>query len=394
MTAHTPPMRRRRSEPSVALAHDYITQRGGAERVVLSLARGFPAAPIHTTLFNAETTFPEFADHTIHTSWLNRFPILRRHHRLAFPLLAPTVSRMEIEADVVIASSSGWAHGIPLAPAAGPDTRKIVYCHTPARWLYQRDRYAGPGTPAMRRVATQITARALGPALRRWDRKAANTADVYIANSSMVRDSIREVYGIKAELVHPPVTVDPGTGQMSEVAGVTRPFVLCIARLMPYKNVDVVIDAVERLDMVDLVVVGSGPERENLTARTRGRTRLVGSVTDAEVRWLYHHSRGLVAASYEDFGLSPIEAAAFGRPVAALHRGGYLDSVMPGVNGVFFERPDPAVVAESIAELLATTWDEEKIRAHAAQFSEQRFQERMRAIVHATAGREFVDEAS
>ena len=120
---------------TVVLVHDYLTQRGGAERVVLSMTRAFPHAPLYTSLYDPRATFPEFGEIDVRTLPINRLPPLRRHHRAALPLLAPSFSSLRISADVVICSSSGWAHG------ARVEGRKIVYCHTPARWLYQSDRY-------------------------------------------------------------------------------------------------------------------------------------------------------------------------------------------------------------------------------------------------------------
>src|SRR5688572_8459830 len=154
--------------PHVALAHDYITQRGGAERVAAIMAEAFPRAPMYTTLYEPRTTFGEFATLDIRTSALNWLPLLRRDHRLALPVLAPVVSRMIVDADVLLASSSGWAHGI------GCTGRKIIYCHAPARWLYQRDRYLG-GAEGLRwpqrarRALAGGSVGVLGAPLRVWD---------------------------------------------------------------------------------------------------------------------------------------------------------------------------------------------------------------------------------
>ena len=147
--------------PSVAIAHDYLTQRGGAERVVLVLAEAFPDAPISTTLYDPDGTFPEFRGRDIRTSWGNRIGWLRRHHRAALPLLPWMSNTLRVDADVVIASSSGWAHGFPT------DGRRVVYCYSPARWLYQPEVYLG----ADAHPAVRLMLRLLGPAHRRWDRR-------------------------------------------------------------------------------------------------------------------------------------------------------------------------------------------------------------------------------
>ncbi len=176
----------------VALAHDYATQRGGAERVALWLAEAFPGSPMFTTLYDADGTFPEFADLDLRTSALDRFGPLRRHHRLALPFLAPAVSAQRVEADVLLASSTGWAHGYR---GAG---RTVVYCHAPARWLYQRDRYLGgrDGASALDRLRGGVAATALSaltPALRGWDRRAAERADVTAAGLDLTPVSLQQL---------------------------------------------------------------------------------------------------------------------------------------------------------------------------------------------------------
>ncbi|MBA2463057.1 MAG: glycosyltransferase [Actinobacteria bacterium] len=354
--------------PSVTLVHDYLTQRGGAERVVLSAQKAFPEAILHTSLYDPDATFPEFRDARIATLPLDRVRLLRRNHRLALPLLAPAFSRYRVEADVVLCSSSGWAHGV------AADGRKVVYCHAPARWLYQTRAYLGG-----RHSAAGIGLAFLRPYLRRWDRRAAASADRYLANSTVVRDRIRAVYGIDAEVVPPPPALDPA-GPQEAVEGIEPGFVLCVSRLLPYKNVDAVVEAFAGLPHERLVVVGTGPAEGNLRAAAGANVRLVGSVTDEQLRWLYASSAGLVAASYEDYGLTPLEAASFGRPAAVLRAGGFLDTVVEGETGVFLDRLEPRAIAAAVREL-ERGWDEAALRRHAATFSEKRFIERLRAIV-------------
>ncbi len=244
---------------SVALVHDYLTQRGGAERVVLALTRAFPDAPLHTSLYEPATTFPEFAAVDIRPLPLNRLAPLRERHRLALPLLAPAFSRLRLDEDVVVCSSSGWAHG---AHAAG---RKIVYCHTPARWLYQPERYLrGRG------LALRGTASVLRPALERWDRRAAASADRYLANSSAV------AYGLEAEVLPPPPALEPA-GPTEPAAGLQPGFVLCVSRLLPYKNLDAIVHAFARLPDEQLVLVGTGPQETALRELASSNITLLGT---------------------------------------------------------------------------------------------------------------------
>lgn len=354
---------------NVALVHDYLTQRGGAERVVLALAAAFPGAPLYTSLYDPDGTFPEFAEVDVRPLSLNAIAPLRRRHRAALPLLAPAFSRLRIQADVAVCSSSGWAHG------ARVDGRKIVYCHTPARWLYQPDRYLR-GRPAPLR----LVARGLRRPLLRWDRTAAASADRYLANSSVVAKRIRDAYGIEAEVVPPPPAITPD-GDTEAVTGVEPGFVLAVSRLLPYKNLDEIVRAFAELPAERLVLVGSGPLEPQLRRLAGSNVALVGSVSDGQLRWAYANCAGLVAASYEDFGLTPLEAAAFGKPAAVLRWGGFLDTVDDGRTGVFFEHPTAGEVTAAVVALRAASWDAGSIRAHAALFSESRFVERLTRVV-------------
>jgi len=371
----------------IALAHDYLTQRGGAERVVLAMADIFAGAPIYTTLYEPSATFPEFAACDVRPSRLNRSSLLRRSHRLALPFLARDVDQITIDADVVVASSSGWAHGMHT------DGRKIVYCHAPARWLYQTNRYASGngerGGDFASRVRSSSVAAAvglLGTKLRNWDRLAAASADRYVVNSTTIQRAVRDVYGIEAEVLSPPPALLPA-GEEEPFESVEPGYFLVVARLLPYKNVDAVIAAAQLANQ-RLVVVGVGPDGPRLERLINGdsRIRLAGTVTDAQLRWLYRHCAALVAAAYEDYGLVPLEAAAFGRPSIALKDGGFLDTVVAGETGVFFSSPHAEQIAGAMDEASSRQWDAVGIAQHADSFSHERFAARLRAIVAETAG--------
>ena len=380
------------SRTPVAIAHDYLTQAGGAERVVLDLAGAFPDAPIYTTLYHPEGTFPEFAELPIRTGPLNRVGLLRRDHRLAFPALAPVVSRTRIDADTTIASSSGWAHGMR---ATG---RLVVYCHAPARWLYQTAAYLGRDdgrnlADRSRRILADLAVKVLGGPLRRWDRRAAGRADTYLANSSVTAAAIAAAYGIEAEIVPPPPAMSPD-GAERPVDGLEPGFVLCVARLLPYKNVDKVIEAMRLRPDQRLVVVGSGPDLGRLSQLARtvagatelggpGRISLLGRIPDDQLRWLYRNSSMLVAASFEDYGLTPLEAATFGKPTVALNAGGYLDTIIPGETGLFFDTLAPAGIAAALRDAADHRWHVQSILDHAELFSPAGFRQRIRTIAHA-----------
>ncbi len=358
--------------PRVVIAHDYLTQRGGAERVVLALTRAFPDAPVYTTLYNPDATYPEFRDARVVTSWLNGVPLIRRDHRLGLPLLAFASNSLKIDADIVVASSTGWAHGFPTSG------RTLVYCHSPARYLYLADQYLGKSA---RGSLKGLALLALTGPLKSWDQRAARRAAAYLANSTVVRERIGAVYGIEAEVVPPPAGVDAG-GAQEPVAELTdgRPYYLVVSRLLPYKNVAHVIDAFRGLDL-RLVIVGRGPQRDELRAGAPDDVVMLEGLSDAELRWVYAHSTALIAPSYEDFGLTPLEAGAHGKPTLALRAGGYLDTIREGVNGSFFEAPDADSVRTAVLANESSSWDRQTIAAWVDQFAEATFIDRIRSAV-------------
>lgn len=352
----------------VAIAHDYITQRGGAEKVVLALHRAFPDAPVYTTLYEPDATYPEFADVDVVPSTLNRIGIFRRSHRFALPFLARTADSIRIAARHTIVSTSGWAHGFHTRGS------KIVYCYSPARWLYQRDAYLGSSKLTAQRLALT----ALSPFLKRWDRRRAATATTYFAISTVVQQRIRDAYGIEAEVLPAPHSVDTSLPQEPvDLGGLgDAGFHLCISRLLPYKNVDKVIAAFNELGL-PLVVVGAGPEEKRLAAHAGPNVVMRKDLTDAQMRWLYGRADAVVSASYEDFGLTPIEAAAYGKPSVVLRWGGFLDTIRENETGVYFDEPQPAAIAAAVQKCRAMTWDAALIRAHTDLFSEEHFARRL-----------------
>lgn len=364
-----------RREPVVAIAHDYLTQKGGAERVVLAMHRAFPDAKIYTTLYHPEGTYPEFEGAEIVTSSLNRIPYFRRNHRAALALLAPASTGMRIPADIVLSSSSGWAHGFTTKGSM------FVYCHSPARWLYLTEQYLGK---AKKRSPLALAVRMLAPALRWWDRRAAARADHYVANSTVVQERIRDVYGMDVDIFHPPHSVDI-EGELEAIVGLEE-FVgegghyLVVSRLLPYKNVDQAIEAF-RGSNERLLIIGAGPLAAQLEAACPANVRIVSNLSDAEMRWAYSSARAVIATSYEDFGITPLEGGAWGKPTIALRAGGYLDTIVEGTTGVFIAEPTSECIGAAIRDFRADDWDPQEIRDHVDKFSEARFQKRLRSDV-------------
>ena len=346
----------------VVLAHDYLNQRGGAERVVFELMDAFPAAPLYTSLYRPDSTWPQLRGRDIRTSPLQRLPVDARFRAL-FPLYPLAFRALGVlDADVVISSSSGWAHGVRTSPRA----LHVVLCYTPARWLY------GDGY-----LAGRMTRAALAPALaaaRRWDQRAARRADGYIAISAYVAERIRRAYGFSAPVVHPPVEVD----RFRPTPRGER--LLVVARLLSYKRVDLIVEAA-RTGGIGLDVVGTGPELEALRARAGAATTFHGALDDVAVEELMQGCRALCVPGVEDFGITAVEAQAAGKPVVAFGAGGALETVQDGVTGAFFAAQDSASVLAAVRTCDALTTEPGLIAERARSFAPQRFRDELLAAI-------------
>src|SRR4051794_951630 len=261
----SPPGPRGSSSKRVALVHDYLNQRGGGERVLLALAEIWPDAPIHTTLYKPDSTFPEFGSHEIRTSFVDRLGV-DGHFRALLPLYSAAIRDLGVlDHDLVISSSSGWAHGV----RTSAQSCHVCYCHTPAHWLYTPEAY----------ITSRAQRQTLGPllgALRYWDRAAARRPDLIIANARSTQERIRHAWDLEAPVVHPPVDVDrfrptpPGER------------LLVLSRLLSYKRVDIVVKAATRAG-IGLDVVGTGPVLPQLRAIAGPTVKFHGRLPDAEV---------------------------------------------------------------------------------------------------------------
>jgi glycosyltransferase involved in cell wall biosynthesis len=268
--------------------------------------------------------------------------------------------------ELVVSSSSGWAHGA----VADADASHFVYCHTPARWLYRGDSY-----PRAQRIA----AAPVLPALRRWDRRSADRPTRYLANSAAVRDRILREYGRPARVVHPPV-------ETSRFAiGTPEDFYLCAARLTSYKRIDLAIETARRLGL-RLVIAGDGPAARTLRRQAGPTTEFVGRVNDAELAELLARCRALIVPGEEDFCIAAVEAMAAGRPVVGYARGGLLETVVPDRNGVLFGIQTPDFLAAAIARLERVDPHPETVRAHALRFDVSRFHAKMQEIAAEALG--------
>lgn len=340
---------------SVAIVHDYLNQPGGAERVVLAMSQIWPDAPIYTSLYRADSTFPGFGAADVRTSGLHWLPVDRGFRNL-FPLYPAAFRSFGLlEQDIVISSSSAWAHSVRTAP----HTFHAVYCYTPARWLYGGE-YLGADR---RRQAL----RPFIGGMRRWDRVAAGRAHLYIAISQQVRERIRRQYGVEAPVVYPPVDVDRFRPRPRGER------LLVVSRLLPYKRVDAIVDVATRAGL-ELDVVGTGPALEELRRRAGPTVEFHGRLSDDEVTAMMEGCRALCVLAKEDFGITPVEANAAGKPVVALAAGGSLETLEEGVTGAFFAHHDPDEILAAIRRCDRIDTSPEALANAAKRFSRHAFE--------------------
>jgi glycosyltransferase involved in cell wall biosynthesis len=358
----------------VAIVHDYLTQPGGAERVVLSLSRLFPEAPIFTSVFDPGGTHPEFADRDVRATFLQRLPHAGGEARRLLPLYPIAFESLRLRGyDLVISSSSGWAHGVRAGSAF-----HLSYCYTPARWLYRAHTYFAPGAPV-----PPWSRHALRPVLhglRRWDRAAARRPDTYVAMTPDLADRIAAAYGRTAEVVAPPV--DLARIRFAPSAH-DRPYALVVARLLAYKRVDLAIRACAKLRR-HLVVVGTGPAEPALRGLAESLGASVsfrGRVSEDELNGLLHGCTSVIQPGEEDFGLAPLEANAAGRPAVAYGAGGARSTVIDGKTGVLFHEQSVEALVAALHVIDAVPWDWTRLRDHAERFDEPTFHDNLLAVL-------------
>jgi glycosyltransferase involved in cell wall biosynthesis len=353
-----------------ALVHDYLNQRGGAERVFAHLAEAWPDAPIYTALYDPAAVGDLVPAARVHTSFVQRLPLHRRAFRLYAPLYPRAFEAFDLSAyDVVISSTTAWAKGVLVRP----DAVHVCYVNTVSRFVFDAQRYVGGfGLGAL---ALPLLGR-----LAAWDVRAAQRPTRLVANSRNVAARIARWYGRDADVLPCPVDVE----RFTRGAGRGGYYVV-VSRLLPYKRVDLAIAACAHAG-VALQIVGSGPDERRLRALARGTaTTFRGAVDDAARNAIVGDAIAAILPGEEDFGLVPLEAAAAGRPAIAYAAGGALETIVEGETGTFFHAPEPAALAAVLRQFDPARFDPLRLRAHAETFAPARFVARLRAIVDETA---------
>jgi glycosyltransferase involved in cell wall biosynthesis len=349
--------------PRIAIVSDPLVQRGGGERVVEALARAFPDAPIYALLYSAKTG-PRSVESRIRASWLNRIPSANRRHRLFLPFYRQAIESFDLsEFDVIVSSHHTVGKGV----LTRSDQVHVSYCHTPMRALWERPAAELATLPAPARPI----AAALFSHLRVWDAVTASRVQHYVANSRATQQRIATYYRRESTIVPPPIETDFFTPE-----GEVSDYYLVASRPVPYKRVDIAIAATGRLNR-RLKIVGG----KHAVAGAPAHVELLGSVSDEELRALMRGARALLFPQFEDFGMTPLEVNACGRPVIAFGRGGALDTVIDGGTGILVPEQSVDAFVAGIERFERSSFDSAELRAHALNFSSDAFVKRIREFV-------------
>ena len=358
----------------VAIAHDWLTGMRGGEKVLEAICELYPEAPIFTFLHVPGSVSPAIERHRIKTAFVQRLPAPARFYRHYLPLYPLAVELFDLEAyDLVISSS----HCAVKSVIRRSDARHICYCHSPMRYAWdQFDAYFGEAQVG--RVGNRLLKPVMA-GLARWDAATAWRVDRFLANSQYVAGRIRRYYNRGSTVVYPPVDTEyyRPAGSPVESTGF-----LVVSALVPYKRVDIAIEACRRLG-VRLTIVGRGPEEARLRAKAGADVQFLGWLTDDEVRALYQRCEAVLLPGVEDFGMVPVEAQACGAPVVALGSGGACETVVDGETGVLVGDGSADAFADGLDRLRRLRLDPAAIRAGAGRFSRQRFMTEFQAAVQA-----------
>jgi glycosyltransferase involved in cell wall biosynthesis len=352
----------------VAIVHDWLLTYRGGENVLNAITELYPQADIYTLFYSKGKVHAEIEKHSIFTSFLNKIPFAKKFYRHFLPLMPIAIESFDLKNyDLVISSSHCVAKGV----VTHPDSLHICYCHTPMRYIWdQRSQYF-----------SGIFNTLISPIihyLKMWDVTSSHRVDHFIANSNFVAQRIRKYYGRESSIIHPFVDGE----YFIPAENPTKDYYLIVSALVPYKRVDLAIEACNRLDK-RLLIVGDGNLRGNLEKIAGPKIEFLGRKTQSELKHLYQNAKALLFPSEEDFGIAPIESMACGRPVIAFKKGGAIDTILPSKTGLFFKEQEVESLVDAIEkfELFEHEFHPRASREQAENFSRLEFQTQFLTIV-------------
>jgi glycosyltransferase involved in cell wall biosynthesis len=357
----------------VALVHDWFTVYAGSERVVEQILRVFPQADVYALVdFLKEEERGFLQGKRAQVSFIQRLPKAQQRYRTYLPLMPLAIEQFDLRGyDLVISSSHAVAKGV----ITGPDQLHICYCHSPIRYAWDLQHQYLKESGLERGMKSWI-ARALLHYLRLWDSRTANGVDLFIANSRYIARRILKVYRRQAEVIYPPVDVEAFTLRQDK-----EDFYLTASRMVPYKRIDLIVEAFSQMPDKRLVVIGDGPEMPKVRAKAGPNVTLLGYQPFEVLRDYMQRAKAFVFAAEEDFGIAPVEAQACGTPVIAFGKGGAAETVVARETGIFFQEQNVSSLIKAIEEFEKLSFDPLRVRKNAERFSSERFRREFSALI-------------
>lgn len=352
----------------IAIVADWLTNYGGAESVISAFHDIYPEAPIYTTMYKPSKMRELGKLKNIHTTWLNKVPIVK--HQWMLGQMPTAIEMMNLdEYDVVLSS----CHSISKGVITKPDTLHISYCHTPMRYAWETwdletrlKKFPKITHNYIRKKIEEI---------RQWDFCAAQRVDDYIANSSYTASQINKYYQRKSNVIYPPVKTD----LFKPTDNPSNDFYLATGRLIPYKKFDLIVEAFNE-NKRPIKIVGTGPDYKKIKKLAKKNVEILGQVSNKELANLYANCKAFIFPQMEDAGIVPLEAMSAGRPVIAFHKGGSLDTVNKET-GLFFEEQNVKSLNRAIEKFENMSFDSKKIRKHAENYDIEKFKEKIKNYV-------------
>lgn len=352
-----------------AIVHDWICNYGGAERVLECLLEIMPDSPVFIGCYMEKQLSPILQNADLRPSNLQKIQNQKKDNHTNFlPFMPTAFESFDLnDFDIVVSDSSCCAKGV----ITNPNTLHICYCHTPMRYLYEfYYEYTGQMNPLKRKLIKYFM-----DYLRIWDVSSANRVDYFVANANNVANRIKKHYRRSAEVIYPPVDVN-----LFEPIDNTADYFLCVSRLIKHKRIDLVVKAFNELGY-PLVIVGAGPELEKLKKISNSNISFTGRISDEEMHHYYAHCKAFIFPTEEDFGITPLEAQACGKPVIALGKGGALETVISNKTGIFFDDQTVSALINAVKKFECTTFDKEICRQNALRFEKAKYVEQMREFI-------------
>lgn len=360
-----------KKHPKIAIICDWLTNLGGAERVILDMYEAFPEADIYTSIYNPDK-LPQFKKANLHTSFLQNLPFAKTKHYLYLPLMPQAFESFNLNKyDIVLSSSFACSKGV----ITKPETLHISYCHTPMRYVWDQshDYINNHGLSSIIKKGGKLFLHKL----RLWDKLASERVDKYIANSDYIAEKIQKYYGRESHTIYPGVSFEKPNLKNNK----REEFYLAAGRLKAYKKFDLLIEAFNKSKKT-LYIAGTGEhEKELKKINTNPNTHFLGFIEEEVLKNLYKKAKGFMFPQCEDFGITPIEAQNFGCPVIAFKKGGAKETVKANQTGIFFNKQTSEQINKAIEKAEEKEWDQEKIQSFAQKFSSERFKKELQEYV-------------